>query len=224
MTSGRLVIGLALIAVGGLYLASAIGDVDAGAVVRNWWPLVLVGLGIAQYGVDHSARLGSAVLIIFGLLLLGFTTDLIEGSIWSFLWPVAIILAGIGIMLPRLERTPEAKGSTVQGFVALGSRMIQSRSEAFEGGELTAVLGNIVLDLTEAQLVSGAKLSVTAVLGGCEVLVPPGWEVQLGGVPLLGGWDDTTRRVDTTPNSPVLNIRAVAILAGVEVRHPTRWS
>lgn len=85
------------------------------------------------------------------------------------------------------------------------------------------ILGNLVLDLTEAQLAAGAKISVTAVLGGCDILVPDGWDVRLGGVPVLGGWDDTTRRGPANTGAPVLTVRAVAVLAGIEVRHPTRW-
>ncbi len=224
MRSGRIVVGLSLVAVGVLYLVAASTDVDAGGIVSDWWPLVLVGLGVAQYGIDHSAKLGSAVLIIFGVLLLGFTTGLVEGSVWSVLWPTAVILAGIGVMLPRLERNPEVAGSTANGFAALGSRVLTSRSQQFEGGELTVILGSLTLDLTQARLAPGAKLSVTAVLGGCEILVPPGWDVRLGGVPVLGGWDDTTRRTPGTADAPVLTVRAVAVLAGVEVRHPTRWS
>lgn len=224
MRSGRIVVGLSLVAVGVLYLIAASTDVDAGRIVSEWWPLVLIGLGVAQYGIDHSAKLGSAVLIIFGVLLLGFTTGLVEGSVWSVLWPTAVILAGIGVMLPRLERNPEATGNSANGFAALGSRVLTSRSQQFEGGELTVIVGSLTLDLTQAQLAPGAKLSVTAVLGGCEILVPTGWDVRLGGVPVLGGWDDTTRRGPASPDTPVLTVRAVAILAGVEVRHPTRWS
>lgn len=223
MRSGRYVIGISLVVVGVLYLIAAGSDLDAGGTVARWWPLVLVGLGVAQYGIDHSSKLGSAVLIVFGVLLLGFTTGLVEGSVWSVLWPSAVILAGIGVMLPRLERNPEATGNTAFGFSALGSRVLRSRSQAFEGGELTVILGNLVLDLTEAQLAAGAKISVTAVLGGCDILVPDGWDVRLGGVPVLGGWDDTTRRGPTNTGAPVLTVRAVAVLAGIEVRHPTRW-
>jgi hypothetical protein len=222
--SGRIVVGLSLVAVGVLYLIAASTDVDAGGIVSDWWPVVLVGLGVAQYGIDHSAKLGSAVLIIFGVLLLGFTTGLVEGSVWSVLWPTAVILAGIGVMLPRLERNPETAGNIANGFAALGSRVLTSRSQQFEGGELTVIVGSLTLDLTQAKLATGAKLSVTAVLGGCEILVPPGWDVRLGGVPVLGGWDDTTRRGPATPDAPVLTVRAVAVLAGVEVRHPSRWS
>ena len=222
MRSGRIVVGAGLVLVGVLYLLSAIGDVDASGAIGRWWPVVLIALGAAQYGVDHSAKLGSAVLIILGLVLLGFTTDVFEGSAWSYLWPIGLILAGVGVMIPRLTRTPET-GDAAQGFVALGSRILKSRSKSFEGGELTVILGNIVLDLTDAVPIGGAKLSVTAILGGCEILVPSGWEVRIGGVPLLGGWDNTTKRSETSPGAPVLTVRAVAILAGVEVRHATRW-
>ncbi len=224
MSAGRFVIGIALVAVGVLYLIAANGDVDAGNIVATWWPAVLVALGAAQYGIDHSAKLGSAVLIVIGLFLLGFTTGLVEGSIWAYLLPTLVILAGIGIMLPRLEGTREAAGDSVSGFVALGSRTLKSRSEALRGGDVTVLLGNMVLDLSEATLADDAKLSVTAVLGGCEILVPTGWEVQLGGIPVVGGWDDTTRRDGLGPSAPVLVVRTVAVLAGVEIRHPARWA
>jgi hypothetical protein len=222
--AGRYVIGIVLVLVGALYLVSAIADVDATGVVADWWPAVLVAIGVVQYGIDHSARLGSAVLVIVGLVLVLFTTGLVEGSVWTYLWPIAAILAGIAVMIPRLSQTPQAKGDTADAFVALGSRVVQSRSQRFRGGEVTALLGSIVLDLTETSLAPDARLTVTAILGGCEVLVPPGWDVRIGGVPLLGGWDDTTRRSDTVAGAPVLNVRVVAILAGVEIRHPVRWS
>lgn len=224
MKSGRFVVGAALVAVGVLYLIAAGSEIDAGNIVAMWWPAVLVALGVAQYGIDHSAKLGSAVLIIVGILLLGFTTGLVEGSVWSYLWPTLIILAGIGVMLPRLEGTREAAGDSVAAFSALGSRTLKSRSQSFTGGEVTVLMGNIVLDLSDTALAPGAKITVTAFLGGCEILVPVGWEVQIGGVPVIGGWDDTTRRDRLDPSTPVLIVRAVAVLAGVEVRHPARWA
>ncbi len=221
--SGRFVVGAALVALGVLYLIAAGTAVDAGNIVSQWWPVVLIALGAAQYGIDHSAKLGSAVLIVVGVFLLGFTTGLVEGSIWAYLWPTLIILAGIGVMLPRLEGTREAAGDAVSAFSALGSRTLKSTSQEFRGGDMTVILGNLVLDLSGAAPAPGAKLSVTAVLGGCEILVPAGWEVQLGGVPIIGGWDDTTRRSGLDGSSPVLVVRAVAVLAGIEVRHPARW-
>ena len=224
MRSGRFVIGASLVLLGVLYLLSALADVDAGGIVARWWPVVIVALGAAQYGIDHSARLGSAVLIVVGLCLLGFTTGLVEGSVWSYLIPTLIILAGIGVMLPRLEGTRVFEGDSVVAFAALGSRTLKSRSPALTGGDVTVLFGNLVLDLSDAAPAPGAKISVTAILGGCEILVPAGWEVQLGGVPIIGGWDDTTRRDGLGPDAPVLVVRAVAILAGIEVRHAARWS
>ena len=223
MKSGRFVLGIALIAVGVLYLIDAAGDIDAGEILATWWPVVLIALGAAQYGIDHSAKLGSAVLIVTGIILLGFSTGLVEGSVWTYLLPTLVILAGIGIMLPRLEGTRETAGDSVAGFVAVGSRTLKSHSPSFTGGDVTVLLGNLVLDLSDALPSPGAKLSVTAVLGGCEILVPVGWAVQIGGVPIVGGWDDTTRRDGLGPDAPVLVVRAVAVLAGIEVRHPVRW-
>lgn len=44
----RLVIGGALVALGVLYLLELADAVDAGEVVRDWWPVILIALGAAQ--------------------------------------------------------------------------------------------------------------------------------------------------------------------------------
>jgi hypothetical protein len=95
-----------------------------------------------------------------------------------------------------------------------------------------AVLGSAVVDLTEVDL-SGLELApdgtadldivAVAVLGGVEVLVPEGLAVDLGGVAVLGSKDRRVRAVPPLPGTPVVRVRARAVLGGVTVRsHPFR--
>jgi hypothetical protein len=53
VSSGRIVVGAALIVIGGAFLIGALTDVDAGNLVAKGWPLVLVALGVAQLSLDR---------------------------------------------------------------------------------------------------------------------------------------------------------------------------
>ena len=94
-----------------------------------------------------------------------------------------------------------------------------SRSQSFRGGDLTAVMGGVGLDLRGAKLApEGATLDVFAMWGGIELTVPEGWRVDLTVVPLLGGFEDRTRAADTM-EAQVLTVRGFVIMAGGEVQH-----
>ena len=48
--------------------------------------------------------------------------------------------------------------------------------------------------------------------------------VRLSGIPLLGMWDNTTRRDLAVDEARTLEVQATVILGGLEVRHSKRWS
>jgi hypothetical protein len=83
----------------------------------------------------------------------------------------------------------------------------------------------VTLDLSEATpATTGAVVDATAVLGSITVLVPRGWLVEVRGIPVLGGWDDTTDRSSIGSGAPRLEVRALVALGGLEVKHAGRWS
>jgi hypothetical protein len=55
------------------------------------------------------------------------------------------------------------------------------------------------------------------------VVVPHGWDVDVRGVPVFGGWDDTVSRTGIPPGAPALRVGVLTVFGGVEVRHPDRW-
>ncbi|THJ73863.1 DUF1707 domain-containing protein, partial [Candidatus Frankia alpina] len=82
-----------------------------------------------------------------------------------------------------------------------------------------AVMGGIELDLREVAFPTEAlMITAVAVMGGIEIIVPEGVEVEVTGVSVMGG---RTVKVADTPRrsgAPVVRIRAVAVMGGVEVR------
>ena len=82
-----------------------------------------------------------------------------------------------------------------------------------------AFMGGVDLDLRSA-ILSGPVTTITAVaiMGGVEVIVPPGVHVEMHGLPLLGGWSNHVREEDLPPHAPEVHVRGFALMGGVEVR------
>jgi len=231
---GRVVVGLGLIATGVLFVLDSSGALDAGETIGDWWPLLLVALGVFQLVSDRRSWLGSGILVAVGVVLLGTRQDWLQGSAWSLLFAVILVIVGIRLLnLPRGSRAVapgpapapvREEDATVDAVAVLSKRRVVSTSPAFRGGDATSVLGSLDLDLSGATLAPGARITATVVLGGLNVLVPHGWRVEVTGIPILIGWDNTTRRDVIGPDAPLLQINAVTVLGGLEVRHPVRWS
>ena len=89
---------------------------------------------------------------------------------------------------------------------------------------VVAMMGGAHLDFREARFGPGVtEVIVFAVMGGAEIVVPPGVHVDMNGLALMGGFSQTgTAPLPTDPNAPVLRIGGFALMGGVEVniRYP----
>lgn len=83
-----------------------------------------------------------------------------------------------------------------------------------------ALMGGAGLDFREARFAPGVtEVTVLAVMGGVEVIVPPGMTVEAHGLGIMGGFDgysQTTGHRD--PSEPTLRIRGLAVMGGIEVK------
>ncbi len=81
-----------------------------------------------------------------------------------------------------------------------------------------AIMGGLILDFTAARLTAmETVMNVTAIMGGVEITVPEGLTVLVEGVGIMGAFEDQVRQ-NYGPGSPVLRLRGVAIMGGVEVK------
>ena len=87
-----------------------------------------------------------------------------------------------------------------------------------------SIFGGSDIDFREAQLAPGVtEVKLFAVMGGTDVIVPPGMHVQVDGQGIMGGFDDNTGTpTPMDPNKPSLRITGVAIMGGIGVteRYP----
>jgi hypothetical protein len=82
-----------------------------------------------------------------------------------------------------------------------------------------AILGGIVLDFREALLSPGVtEIYVLALLGGAQIIVPPGLSVEVSGTAIMGGFGHMERIAEQLdPDRPVLRVHGLAIMGGVAV-------
>lgn len=220
MSYGRLFVGVILVGLGLVFVLDAADVVDAGDVIGSLWPLLFV-LGAALMYVANPRRwLVPAVIFVLAIVLLLDTTGLVEVNVWEFIWPVILIVIGLSFLLGRTIGAREATGDDrVNQFVLFSAAEIANHSETFSGGSVSAVFGGAEVDLRGASLADGASLDVFTAFGGVEIFVPQGWNVVIHGFPLFGGFENATTKDRLEPGPPTLNISALALFGGIDVKH-----
>jgi hypothetical protein len=103
----------------------------------------------------------------------------------------------------------------------LGQRTIAGRWAAPERLEVRCVLGEVVLDLREAELVSGSEIDVFAVMGTVHLLLPAHVEVESEVGSVMGEVSDAgVVDVPATSPRPTVRLRltGTSVMAEVAVR------
>jgi len=111
-----------------------------------------------------------------------------------------------------------------QGFVVavMGGATRKGRWTPARTTYSLALMGGTELDFREAVLPRGVtQVQVVAIMGGAEIIVPPGVNVESHGIGIMGGFDDAGEQ-DYDPDAPTLRISGIAVMGGVEItfRYP----
>jgi Domain of unknown function (DUF1707) len=82
-----------------------------------------------------------------------------------------------------------------------------------------AIMGGVELDLRAATLTSPVTtIRAAAIMGGVDIIVPPGVRVEMSGIPLMGGGDDRVDDANLPPTAPLVKVYWLALMGGVSVR------
>jgi hypothetical protein len=223
---GRLLVGLSVVGLGVLFMLDAAGVLDAGRAIDRWWPAVIVAGGLLTLAERPPSVYRGLVLTAIGTILLLFTTDTLGESAWDYVWPAAIVLAGLVILSHWRGRAVGAPvrddaDEVVRATAIFSGPHVASTATRFRGAWLTALFGGVTLDLRGAGLdPGGAAVNATVVFGGVEILVPRGWRISVRSTPIFGGVDDKTdKSVQLDDTAPTLRVDAVALFGGVDIKH-----
>jgi predicted membrane protein len=220
---GRIFWGLLLIVLGGLFLFAQMDWWNFGHVVGRFWPVIFILLGISMLVSNNFKNVGSGIFfILFGTFFLLVKWNVLH-QVGRYIWPLAIIGAGLWILLrPAMgagkKKLPETTGDDLNIKQVLSSTSRKIASLDFKGGKADVVLGSADIDFRGAKLSGGqATIVLSAVLGNITVFVPRDWQVVLDGTPVLGSIDSHKTASDIPPTQ-TLKILGSAVLGSIEVK------
>jgi predicted membrane protein len=241
--NNRVVLGAIIIGFGLLALIDNMhlfGMVD----IFTFWPTVFIVVGILKISQtrNRSGYIIGAILIALGVLFtfehLGFFYFRIHD-----LWPLLLIGAGVLIVSKGwIDKGTESGGGflgrpfgpsqfrnanapytqadadcTLNIAAIMSGNKVRKDTPDFRGGEVTAIMGGVEIDLRQASIQSEAVLNVFAVWGGIVLKVPADWSVLSNAVPVMGGVEDKT--VPPAVRGKRLIIEGYAVMGGVEIKN-----
>jgi predicted membrane protein len=222
----RFVLGLGIIFVGILFLLGNFDILDPHDYFR-YWPALLILAGIAHLLQSErgSNRTWGVILIFVGSLMLLDRLYFFRFDVWDY-WPLILIFIGIMMIVKSsfFRRNLSSSNGEINDSISymkataiMGGFRKKSNSQDFKGGELTAIMGGLEIDLRDASIKDKAVINIEVVMGGVEMRVPDDWLVVIEGFPILGGYEDKTRPPKEATKHLVL--QGTVVMGGVEVKN-----
>ncbi|MDD4777410.1 MAG: DUF5668 domain-containing protein [Fermentimonas sp.] len=212
--SQGIVFGVLLILAGLLFLSFNFGWIEPAlkSVIFSW-PMILIVLSIISFSKkDYSFGFVWLIAGVFFLLprlsaVYPDTFGGISNDFTSVYWPLLLIILGIIIVFSVVagknrkggvcsyrsveQQSTENKDGIISKSVTFGGSESIFLDPVFNGGNISAVFGGVVLDLRKTTLPEGETyLDIYAVFGGVELYIPDNWLVETRVQTVLGGVED----------------------------------
>lgn len=134
-----------------------------------------------------------------------------------------ILMAANVVASLVLRKAVPAYGGEADDEVSMVASMsgieFASTARALRSVAVVAYMGGVELDLTRAAIVDGALISIRAVMGGVDIVVPEGWRVETTSTSFMGGVDNTTNPDAEPETAPLLVVDVTAVMGGVDIHH-----
>ncbi len=137
--------------------------------------------------------------------------------------PIVFVIIGLCLMSGNFikqtisKKIKEGKRKGLETIVATFSEQnICKEDECFDGASLDAVFGSILLDLRKAKIEKEAVISVSAIFGGIDILVPSNTNVKVKATPIFGGVSNRVSKKDN--HEKTIYIEAFCLFGGIDIK------
>ncbi|HHW93120.1 MAG TPA: cell wall-active antibiotics response protein [Clostridiaceae bacterium] len=227
---GRIIWGIALVAVGTIFALNALGITQISIFFDGWWTLfIIVPSFVCLF--TRRGKMGCLIGLVVGVSLLLSAQGIISfATVWKLAIPIIIILIGLRLIFTSpfqrqtnkiirgLKRDNEAP---VKETAAFSAQKICFDGQVFNGAVLDAVFGSISCDLRNAIIEKDCLISASAVFAGIEIKVPDHVHVEIASDSLFGGVSDkkkSTKEQGGQSNKTItLFIEAHCVFGGVDI-------
>ncbi len=236
----KIVFSLLLVGIGIVFLLNALHVIPLGEGITFWsilWPFCLTCLGIMFCRKDLNPM--SLGIALYGLYMLLFNMHIIPQQYrltWSMVWPVALILIGLTVLLGYLfpKRKGEGEGifhvekgdpvfecTEEGGFIKVDAAFsTQTKKvmgdEPFKGAKIDTSFGSLTFDLTEANIENGATIDADVSFGSLVLRLPASVGVKSESSAAFGGVDCPAG----DPNAAIrINLKGDVSFGKIEVEY-----
>ena len=222
--TGRLILGLIVLTLGVLWTLDNLGLIRSESILR-WWPTVVIAIGAAKlvgFGTRRHLVWG-VTFTIAGFWLLAGQLEWIHAGLFD-LWPLLLIALGIQLLMRSRQTTVDGVASDDPSArlsaLAIWSGFIRKvSSQEFRGGDVTAVMGGVRIDMRQAKPVAGgAVLDLFVWWGGAELTIPEHWRVVNEATVLMGGVEDKAKSPPPDAHDTLI-LRGLVVMGGVEIKN-----
>lgn len=229
--TAKLVLGIGIIFLG---IALTLEQLHPGSmtiVMKLIFPAILISMGLVKLRQSREKFSGAGYWLVFGgafLLLVEFSSENVEEVI------PALLVIGLGVFIvmkalrqrrdgpsAAIRRTQGITDAWVSGTAIFGGFKRRVSSQAFQGGDVTAIFGGFEVDLLNAKAGPAPMvLDLFVLFGGGEIQVPEGWDVEVHATSIFGSVEQKQiRPYEPGPNRPKLLLSGTTLFGGVEIRH-----
>lgn len=225
----RIVLALVFVAFGLVALGNNLNWWNIDDLFLEWWPMILVLIGLITIFAPGGSWGGGIFLIFLGVIFLLHSHGIYDIS--ELIWPAMLMMVGIMIW-PRRRRVNEGRDGEARGKsnyydtssdhifninTLFDSRREIIRDEQLAGGHGTAVFGSLDLDLRNTRPRDNAYLEITAVFGNVSIMVPQDWKIVKHGGPVFGKVNDNRVNVPESGFAKTVTIEMNAIFGHVDL-------
>lgn len=124
---------------------------------------------------------------------------------------------------PRAAQRPQAQLRPSHRVVAImGGEDRRGRWRPGRPLRILALMGGVNVDLRDAATDDGVfDIDAVAVMGGVEIIVPDGSDVDLDGFSIMGGRDNKVVAI-AGADGPLVRVNGYAVMGGVVIRTATK--
>jgi predicted membrane protein len=255
--------GIILLIIGGIWL---LGELH---IRLPFWLLkpytLLIGIGL-YLGAKRNFQAPFGWMVPLGIGICWVVSNLFGVNLWKFGFPLALIGAGIYIVInayakpkvdplftndddkkkdeflteiplmdnaniaqeepsftttetiePNAHHAYDDNVINATGIFSGIKKTINSKN--FKGGDITAVMGGVDINLSYADMPSPAVIDLTVMMGGVTLVIPSGWEVKNNVTCILGGVEERRPPIVNTGNKKILVLNGTVIMGGIDIRN-----
>lgn len=196
-------------------------DFSIGLFFYTWYPVLIILFGV--HLISNKKFIFGSIVSLFGILLQLEQLNLIDISVWSLVFPLALVGIGINLILKKNKHSRRDLNDfkvdnkfEINTVFSSNEKTINSAS--LERGEIFSLFGSSVVDMSNSNISdNNLNLEVTSIFGSIDIRLPEDCRIVLKGTPIFGSIDDRTRSNPVSTKQVILD--CTCIFGGVDIRN-----